>query len=1111
MLTLVLGRALTGKTRWATDDFARRAENGEKNLYYIVPEQYSHDAERQLLKTCSDALSLHGEVLSFSRLASRVFAETGVPASKTLDRGGRILYMNRAVDAVTDKLAMYGGSERKANFLEMLAEAASEFKSACVTPDDLWRASRSAPSPLREKLRDLSLITGAYDSFFGDDTADPDDRLGHLAQVLTKSTMFCSGRVYFDGFTDFTAQESAVVETLIGMGVDMTVCLTCDGTDGTEEHFEPSRKTALRLLRASSECGVPSEVIEKTAQSVRADQLRYIERNLFAARDGAYGGPRGAVELYRADTPAMECEYAAARVLALVRDGYRWRDIAVAMCDFPSYGRMAEDIFSKYGIPVFVGQKTEVTQKPPLALIDGALGLITGRWDCESVFRYLKTGMTGLAREDCDDLENYALLWNLKGAIWTRDEDWTLPTSGYEPDHGGDGQARLARLNAVRRDAVGPVVHLRDALSAARTYGGKLRALYRFTEEIGLPGRLAQKEAALRKSGEIQLADEYRQLWDVLVRAFDQFYEILGDVTGSNAEFARLWKLLTSQYDIASIPVALDRVSLGELSRQRRRNLKCLIVIGATDDVMPKTGGGGSLLSDGERREAQKYGIRLPGGAEERLYRELGAVYSTLTLPSDKLVVSWYAGGSGGEKRPSFVVRRLSEMFGITEENDVAADFRVNARGPCFELAASYLAHGGSTAAAAAAHWFREEPQTDEKLRRIAEAADLSRGRLSADKASRLYGSALVMSASRVDTFYACRFLYFLQYGLAAKPRRPAGFDAPTAGTFMHYVLENVTREIKESGGFAGIDDETCRHLTEKYADRYAEDVLQSFADKSSRFIYLFNRLKKDAAFIAIDMVGELRDSDFAPLDFELAFSDDGDIPPRVIDGEETRLKIKGFIDRLDGWEHDGRLYVRVVDYKTGRKKFSLSDVCYGMNMQMLIYLFALRENGGGRYGKEIVPAGVLYAPAREEILQAPRNADDAELELQRAKKLRRSGLLLGEQSVVNAMEHAGEKKYLPVKTAKDGALSGDGLAWAGQFDDLSKYIDRMLLKIARSVRGGSIEARPFYKNRSETACLYCDYRSVCHFSEKDGDTRRYLKKLTNEESWRKIRGEADA
>lgn len=1112
MLTLILGRSGTGKTACALHEFSEKIKYNQKNLYYIVPEQYSHDAERQLLKICGDTLNLHGEVLSFSRLASRVFAEKGGLAAKMLDNGGRILLMSRAIDAVSNHLKIYGRSERRADFLENLTALAKEFKSACVTADVLESAASAAEGPLHEKLCDLSLIIGAYNSFFNDDAADPDDRLNRLLRVLPESMMFNKGHVWFDGFTDFTVQELRVVEQLIRMKTDLTVCLTCDGLDNSEEIFDSARKTAVKLRRMASDSGITVSVNNMMQPIPGKDEaLIYLEQNLFGSGSDSYAGDNSAIELYTASTPAEECEYAASKVLELVRSGFRWRDISVVVSGFQQIGQMAENIFEKYGIPIYISRKSQVNKKPPLAVIDYALDIITGGWDCESVFRYLKTGMTGIALSDCDELENYALLWNLRGSIWTRDTDWVFPLSGYERDFIGDGDDRLKHINSLRRAVVQPLLKLRKALGASTIYGDKLQALYEFLEGIGLPERITDKALRFEKNGEIQLSEEYNQLWDIITRAFDQFYEISGEGSGSTNEFTRLWKLLITQYDIGTIPVSLDRVGLGELARQRRKDVKCLIVIGASDDALPQPNGGAGILTDSERQEIMRAGVGLSGTPEERLYRSLNEIYLSLTLPTDRLIITHAKRAlGGGEKRPSFVIKRLQTLFSIPEYQKQDPDFRLNAPGPCFELAASYQTHARSPAAAAAAAYFSEDPDLSKRLERIAEQAELSRGRLSSGKAHKLYGKELVISASRVDKYYACRYLYFLQYGLKLRPRKPAGFDAPTAGTFMHYILENVTREIHNSGGYAKVDDARCIALTEKYIAEYVKEVLQQFLDKTHRFIYLFNRLKRDAAFIVLDMVHELQNSDFKPIDFELEFSDNGDIPPHVIQSDAQRLKIMGYIDRLDGWEKDGKLYVRVVDYKTGKKKFSLSDVWYGMNMQMLIYLFALSNNAGGRYNAEIVPAGVLYAPARDEIQAASRHVTDAELEVLRAKKLRRSGLLLDDPRVVEAMEHGENKKYLPVKRSKDEGFTGDSLANLERLGMLSAHIDRMLIDIVGNVQGGRIDAEPYYKNQLDNACAFCDYQTACHFNERDGDRRRYLKKLKSDDVWQRINKEAE-
>lgn len=1104
MLTLVLGRAGSGKTSYIMNDFKAKMDKEMTRLYFIVPEQYSHEAERQLLKTCGDALSLHGEVLSFSRLCSRVFAETGGLSAEMLDNGGLILLMSRTVTAVENRLRLYR-TEQKAEFLEKLVAAAKEFKSACIAPGNLEEAADAADSPLKEKLYDLSLILGAYEAFFGQETSDAGDRLDRLISVVNKCDLFKSGHLYFDGFTDFTAQEMRVIEELIKMNAGLTVCLTCESLEESAEIFETSRDTALKLLRMAASNGVASEIVKRTENSAgKAEELKYLEKNLFLYNTPLYSGSCGGVEIFKAAAPDIECEYAAAKILELVRLGYRRRDIAVAVSDWQTYGTLAVNIFEKYGVPVFVSKKTDIGQKPPVALIDGVFEIINNGWDYDSVFRYIKTGLTGLTPNDCDALENYVLKWNLRGTIWTRNEDWILPPSGFGEACDGDA-GLLLRINELRWEIVRPILTFQRALRAAGDFGEKLRALYEFIEEIGLPRRIKEKADSYLKRGELQLFDEYSQLWDVLVHALDQFYKIAGNSSGSTLEFSRLWKLLISQYNLGAIPVSLDRVAIGDMTRIRRRGVKCLIVVGASDDLLPITGSGGALLSDSERDDLKGLGLPISGAAEDRLHRQMNQIYSALTLPSEKLIVTYpQRGFFGGDKRPSFVIKRLKALFNLIENSDGDASFRLNAKGPGLELAASAQHCRDSLTAAAAFEYFSAAPETAEKLVKTTSFAFLPRGSLTGVQAAKLYGNELVVSASRIDKYYACRFMYFIQYGLGAKPRKPAGFDAPTAGTFMHYILENVTRDITEGAGFQNADETLCLELTGRYVGRYVEEILLDFKDKSSRFKYLFNRLVKDASFIVLDMVQELKASDFKPLDFELNFSDGGEVPPYRIESGGQRLKIRGFVDRVDGWEHDGKLYLRVVDYKTGKKTFSLSDIWHGMNMQLLIYLFALWKNGFGKYNLEIVPAGVLYAPAREEILQISRNAADEDISELRYKKLKRSGLLLRDSAVIDAMEHGGNKKYLPVRPSKDGFMNGD-LADTGKLAHLAEHIDRMLLEIASGVHKGMIAAEPYFKNQADNACQFCDYKAACHFSEKDGDKRRYMKKIKTEDVWEMI------
>lgn len=1102
MLTLILGRAGSGKTSYIMEGIRRRAEKGQKSVL-IIPEQYSHDAERQLCDFCGDSVSLFAEVLSFSRLTNRVLAETGGLPGKTLDAGGRVLVMSLAVAAVSSKLSVYNVG-RRADFLEGLLRAYDEFKTANIAQDSLEKAASLLEGSLAKKLCDLGLIFGAFEALVPDGMCDRTEIMCRLAESIDKSSLGGEEHIYIDGFTDFTEQEAAVVEKLLNKGAGMTICLTCDGLEGDGTEFALPRKTALRLLREAMERGVRTEIINhgNDARS-RTPELKFLDENILKWPQKIYGGKNEAVVLFKSSSVAEECENAAAVVRRLVRSGYRYRDIAVVARNWGAYDRTAAGIFEKYGVPVLVAEKSPILEKPVMAIVTSALDIIVNNWDYVSVFKYLKTDLAGISLEERDALENYVLKWNIRGAsMWTREDDWIFDPSGFTAEMEETDREMLSLVNAVRKKAAKPLFELQNRLKNAENVAAQVRALYDFLVSVGLSERISEKAEALYKSGDRQTADEYEKLWDILISAMEQQSAIMGAEKLDAEELAGHFKLLLSEYDVGTIPAALDRVSMGPMDRTKRRLVKCLIVVGASDDMLPDLSPRGGILSESERDELSKFGLGLADTAETRISRELNLIYSSLTLPSEKLFISYPAEGESG--RPSFIMSRLSAMFG-EKICPISEDIRTEAPMPCFEIAVGQ----DTEQAKAAAEYFKNAPEWRAKYEAAQRAALISRGTLSSDSAKKLYGGKLNLTASRVDKFYSCRFSYFLQYGLRAKSRKPAGFDAPNAGTFMHFVLENTVREAEASGGFGVLDENMLRAVTKKYVKKYAENVMDGFRDKSERFKYLFTRLASDAERIVLDMAEELADSDFKPMAFELNFSRGGDLPPAELQEGGVSVAVSGQVDRVDGWIKGDKLYLRVIDYKTGKKAFSLSDVWYGMGMQMLIYLFVLQKSGTKKFSREIVPAGVIYAPARDVILSVPAESSDEDIAKERAKKLIRSGLLLKDPEVIEAMEHGAHSKYLPVKFTKDGAPTGENLATADKLGKLSAHINRTLLEMGREMGDGVIQADPYYRGKSDNACLFCDYFEACHFND-DTDKRRFLTKLKPHEAWNKIEGVED-
>ena len=1103
MLKLLLGRAGAGKTARMLEELCRRGQ--ERPQLWIVPEQYSHEAERALCAAAGDRASAFAEVLSFSRLANRVFAQAGGLAVPTLDAGGRLLLMHCAVQAVSGRLKVYGRPSRRAAFLENLLATADELKSYRVDPDRLLEAGEALPGEEGDRLADLGLILNTYDAMAAVRAADPRDLLTRLARKLAESGFLRGRDLWLDCFTDFTPQERQVLQVCLEQAEQVTAALTCAGLEGEDQVFAPARRTAHSLLALAARAGVraETEVLAGRPQG-RPEALERLEDGLFRQGAEPWDGPAPQVVLAQAPNPWAEVEWTAGRILELARtQGVRFREIGVAARTLDGYGDLLEAVFQRYGIPLFLSRMDDILQKPVLTLLTAALDAATGGYEYEDVFRYLKTGLAGVTAEERDKLENYVLRWDLRGRAWTAEPPWSLHPGGYSLPWTAEDTALVEELDRLRRRVAAPLERLR----AVRAGTGRELALavYALLEDIGLPERLTRRAEELRQAGELALAEEYRQLWGILTGALEQCADLLAEERMELSDFSQLFQLMLSQYSVGSIPVSLDRVAAGEAPRMAHKALRWLFVLGADDASFPLVGQSPGLLSDDDRAVLEGYGLELAPPADRRLDREMTILYDLCALPREGLAVSWArAGQDGEERRPCFAVGRIEALLPQcrrlrTEEEEALA---LNAPRPgldwagrrrCRPALAALAAAGGEAGALAG---------------RMEEAARFRRGSLSRRAVEALYGGQVALSASRMDKVKSCHFAYFLQYGLKARPRKPAGFNAPEAGTFVHFVLEHVLRAVREEGGAAACPADRARELTRRAVEDYVAGELGGLEDKPPRFRYLFRRLLRSVDLVVDNVLEELRASRFQPVDFELGFGGRGELPPVQLEVDGLTLSISGFVDRVDGWEHDGRLYLRVVDYKTGRKTFDLTDIWNGMGLQMLLYLFTLEREGEALYNREIIPAGVLYLPARDAVVAGSRAMSEAERRRKVDAELRRRGIVLDEPEVLAAMEEPGEAgiRFLPVKVNKAGAITGEALVSAERLGKLARHTGRILEEIGRELAAGNIAADPFWRGPDHNACQWCEYAAACHFEEgRGGDRRRFLPAVRGEEFWQAV------
>jgi len=1086
MLKILYARAGQNSRRALLE---RMGKSEAKQCVFVVPDQYSHESDRALCRVLGKEASRRCEVLSFTWLARRLCDIYGGGAAPMLDSGGRMLLLYAALRQVGDALKFYKTPSRKPAFLNGLLATVDECCSYGVSPERLMEEGELQGNRQGEKWQDIGLISRAYLDLCEKHGADPHRSLDRLLEQLKAGNWAAEKEFFVHGFMDFTVQQRAVILELAKQG-EVTLALICDMKEKDSDVFETARNTAGRLKLQAGEMGIPVEEECLEGYGKYNNSLAFMEKHLFGADLEVPQTGCDVVRVKAADS-RREVEWVAAEILHLVREGgFRWRNVAVCARRMGGYAELVDSTFNRFGIPVFESSMVDVLNKPVLALVTGALAAVAQDYPYEEIFRYLKTDLVGITREERDQLENYVLTWDIRGSMWRRERDWDMHPDGYGLSLTEKQRAYVQKLDALRRRIVAPLEKLRCCED--KTGRGRAISLYEFLREIDLGKSLEKRIAALEKRGCAAEAAQYRQLWDIVVGGLEQCALYLGDTPLETEEFSRLFTMVLSQYDVGSIPVSLDRVTVGEAHRMTHKEIKVLFFIGTDSAAIPACEADPSLFTDLDRARLGDLDIELAPNQESRLRREMTIAYETCAMPSERLYLSYAAMAADSERTPSFLWERIDRIFPGSEVVE-AGESRFAAPAPALELAKN---------SPKLAKMLRESEPWAPRMERLDRASLWRRGNLSAAGVKAVFGPVVPMSATRMDVFNSCHFRHFMRFGLGAKPRQQARFSPAEYGTFVHEVLEVVLGQADSYGGIKvlGENAELCRTLASEAADRYVEESLSGLEEETARFRWLFSRMKEAALTVVDSVVEEMSVSDFAPAKFELGFGEGKELPPIEVENGVS-LSLSGFVDRVDQWMHNGDRYLRVVDYKTGKKSFSFSDVADGRGLQMLLYLFALTRYGQQVFGPEnIVPAGVLYVPARNPVVNGDRSASEEEIKKQRSNELRRQGLVLDDSDVINAMEPVSDNghRFLPLKerNGKDHFVSAEQMA------QLDEYITNALRHAAGEMADGNIAADPYWHDGMRNACLWCEYKAACHFEECCGDKRRLRKSLSGAEFW---------
>lgn len=1144
-LRFVYGRVGSGKTHYCLNELKTKIEIGDKTpLVLLVPEQFTFQAERDLIAMLESGGILKTEVLSFRRMAFRIFNEVGGITYPHIHPAGKNIILYRIMDKMGSSLKYFAKSANQPGFVGTLSTLITEFKRYNITPETLAGTVEKIDedSPFHKKLAELHDIYLMFEKTIAERYRDADDDLTLAAEKLKQSVQYQGAEIWIDGFTDFTPQEYRIIDELMQKAKRVTVTLTADSLDDgvNELNLYKSAKTAYRKLKKLAAgrnvaCDPPvflnPEPLPRFRQS---SELAHLERNYDAHPCSAYPEPTENISLFSAVNIFTEIEAAAEDILRLCRDrGMRFRDIAVVTRNLAGYEKLVEVVFDEYGIPFFMDKKLDVINHPLVRLILSMLEIFTENWSYEAVFRYLKTGLTGVDRERIDRLENYVLACGIRGSRWTDEAGWNMSIE-LLPDERSflDTAVMLEDINQTRMEIITPLMEFRSRTKGRKTAAEFCTALYDFLCTLGIPERLEQKVQEFRNEGNILLANEYSQVWNIVIALMDQMVEVMANETFGVERFSNMLEIGFSEYKIGLIPESLDQVLVGSVERSKSHEIKALFILGVNDGIFPAQGSNEGILTDDERDRLLALGIEIAKNTRSKIIDENFLIYRTLTTPLEYLRISWpIADQEGKTLRPSIIISRMRKIF--PKINETSNILPPSSNTEVLELIASREAAFRRLIGVLrqkadgidivpvwqdVARWFLCQKEWENAIGRVNKAFRYRNlvQPVAKDKISKLYGEPLISSVSRLEQYTSCPFSFFVQYGLGARERKVFQLSPPDVGTFLHAAIERFSRMLTgapeapdrsgETVTWRTFDREWCEQKVSVIIDDMLAGMKGSGISSSKRYTALTVRLKRVVTRAVWLIAEHIRRSGFEPVDYEAGFGEGEKYPPIILEldsGEKIRLH--GRIDRIDALKTSDGQYLRIIDYKSGSRDFKLSNVYYGLQLQLITYLDAIWESREKDGGNPILPGGMLYFRIDDPIIRADRQLSEEEVEKEIMKQLKMKGLLLADVKLIKEMDRTieGSSLIVPATLNKGDVLGkNSSVATMEQFRLLRRYVRQLLKDLSREILRGSVAIKPV-KNKEGSACKFCAYSPVCQFDPAVGDnTYRMLYDKQNDEIW---------
>lgn len=1142
-LQFYLGAAGSGKSFKLHKDINEWAQREpETNFLFIVPDQYTMQTQVDLVNASPAKGIMNIDVLSFSRLAHRVFEELGADRRKVLDDTGKSLVLRHLADGLSEELPVIGRNLNKIGYIHEIKSVISEFKQYDISPlklDELIAFSKNK-GMLNSKLKDIKKLYEVFNDYICNDYITSEETMTLLTEKIVNSKIVSGSVIILDGFTGFTPVQYRLIQCLLGLTKRVIVSVTIDidskpyTIEGEQELFYLSKKTIKNLQKLAQEINVPFEkdiLLSDTYRFKNNCELSHLEKNIFRYPITVFDEENRFIELNESANPGDEVNDCFLKIKELVmKEGWAYRDIAVICADFESYADEFVRASNIYDIPIFLDENKKIKLNPFVEYIKSALNIVRDGFSYDSVMHFLRSGLTDISNEEIDLLDNYLLKCNVRGRrkwemafskapIDISDEEWK---SEEKSDKAKEALELLGSLNESREKVI---YLLQPLIKSKDTVRDRILSLYEFIIRGDIEKRLLRYSDSFADEGNDDKAMEYKQIYPMIMDLLDQIYTLLGEETISLAEFINILESGIEELDVGTIPKGIDKVLIGDLERSRVPEKRMLMLIGINDGNVPRNSSKGGIISDIDREFLKESNIELSPTPREQIFIQKLYLYLNMTKTRERLYVSYCRLSADGKtKRESYLISTIRKMFPKVKETKIVdhisffekiygpKDGRMLLSRALPEYVNGQLEMVSFEQLAALLSVLMDEDR-EKLISRIIDAAFFTYNgkKISDETAKQLYGKVLTNSISRLEKFSGCQYAHFLQYGLYLTEREEGDFDNRDLGNIYHEVLRKFSEKLQKEGKtLLNYEDEMLENPLKEIVENEAVTYGSSVLHKSAKNSHIAEKIYDITAFSLKTIKKQLQEGAFIPKYFEHKFREKIEI------SEDEEINIKGIIDRVDVCEDEGNTYVKIVDYKSSDKNIEFDKIFYGLSFQHPVYMMhMLDELSAGKSDDERAKmAAMLYYTIQTPLVDGEDDAEETDLEQALLKGMRPNGYVTDDKNIVRKLDReildiGGSSFVIPVRTTKGGEFyAGTGVLSEVEYKAVEEYVKHNISEIGKEILGGNININP-YQHDKEDACKYCSFKDVCGFDTKiDGYSKRILPKMKKDDAINRMREE---